>query len=263
MTTGAFHLPSADPEAIPWDEALAAALGYARGQRDLCIKTPSYPDGHTVRVPAFAYRVYDCMPASEDDGFAWLDVLVVDGLNGKLNHDAITALKDAGERAWRYVSTADKLAGAAPFWELPPEELMISPPSGGPGEAMRNAREEFRGTKGIGLALAHKVLHHKRPRLFPLLDRQTAPQLWNQTREEVGVGWWTVIHRELLDNDQQFTELERVFAELVDGPDDVPLSRLRLHDVLLWLKATGKWGRAVDAGRACSEWEQWVDTGRS
>ena len=58
-------------------------------------------------------------------------------------------------------------------------------------------------------------------------------------------------------NEEQFTALERAFAELVDGEEDVPLTRLRLHDILLWLKASGKWNHAVESGKATLEWNRW------
>jgi hypothetical protein len=31
------------------------------------------------------------------------------------------------------------------------------------------------GVTGIDVARAHKILHHKRPKLFPLIDNQTLP----------------------------------------------------------------------------------------
>jgi hypothetical protein len=251
-----FQLPSAGSELIPWSEALAAVLGYARAQRDLHIKrTPSHPDGITIKVRAYAYRVYDCVPPSDDDEFAWLDVLVVDGINGKMDQAAITALRDAADRAWPHVRTAIERADGRAFWDLPEDEGGRTPPPGTTGQALSDAWEECWSTDGIKTALTHKMLHHKRPELFPLIDNVTAPLLRAHADDRVSL--WGVLHRELLANEEQFTALEKAFAELVNGKEDVPLTRLRLHDILLWLKASGKWNHAVENGKATPEWDRW------
>src|SRR3712207_7086827 len=44
-------LPSVGPDAVPWDTALAAVLGYARGRRALWFRSPGQPEGRGVRVP--------------------------------------------------------------------------------------------------------------------------------------------------------------------------------------------------------------------
>jgi hypothetical protein len=111
-------------------------------------------------------------------------------------------------------------------------------------------------TEDVKVALTHKLLHHKRPDLFPLIDRKTEPLLAAHTDESAGL--WAVVHSELNANQRQFTALETTFAELVDGEGDVPLTRLRLHDVLLWLIATGYWDRAVTAGHSSQEWRRYA-----
>lgn len=255
----AFRMPSAGPEEIGWSEGLAAVLGYARAQRDLRIKwTPTYPDGVTIKVRAYAYRVYDCVPPSEDDKFAWLDVLVVDGINGKMDQTAITALRDAADRAWPHVRTAIERADGRAFWDLPEEEAGRTPPPGTTGEALSAAWQECWATGGIKTALTHKLLHHKRPELFPLIDNVTAPLLRAHADEDVSL--WGIVHRELTANEAEFAALERTFAELVNGDEDVPLTRLRLHDVLLWLKASDKWAHAVGQGKTTAEWDRWQRT---
>ncbi len=255
-----FRLPSADEHDIAWDDALAAVLGYARAQRDLRIKwTPSHPEGVTVKVRAYAYRVYDCVLPSEDEEFAWLDVLVVDGINGKMDQSAITALKDAADRAWPHVRTAMERADGRAFWELPEPEVGRTPPPGSTGNALDQAWRECMATDGVGVALTHKLLHHKRPLLFPLIDGLTAPKL--KPHRDGVVGLWGVVHRELQANADQFSALEKAFADLMTGKDDVALTRLRLHDILLWLKAAGKWNHALSRGRETAEWSRWHGPG--
>jgi hypothetical protein len=253
-----FHLPSAAPQPISWSDALAAVLGYARAQRDLRIAwTPSHPDGVTIKVRAYAYQVYDCVPPSEDDEFAWVDVFVVDGINGKMDQKAITALKEAADRAWPHVRTAIERADGRAFWHLPEEEVGRTPPPGTTGAALNDAWRECWATDGVKTALTHKLLHHKRPDLFPLIDNLTAPYITAHQDEQVLL--WGVVHRELTANVEQFDALERAFADLVNGKGDVPLTRLRLHDILLWLKASKRWPHAVDRGRATAEWNRWLE----
>jgi len=251
-----FVLPSVSGAPIGWNDALAAVLGYARAKRLLPLRTPSYPDGHVVRVPAFSYGVYDCVPTSEDDGFAWLDVLVVDGLNGRLRQSSIVALKDAGERAWKHVHRADVRSGGQAFWELPIEEVIPPEPSGSTGAALCAAWGECMSTDDIDVALTHKVLYHKRPRLFPLIDRRTAPRLEDQARLNPG-GLWAVIHRELTENAESFDALESALNELLAWKDGVRLERLRLHDILLWLDVTEQRSWAAEEGRKTAEWHEW------
>lgn len=249
-----FELGSVIQEPIAFDDALAAVLGYTRATRPLRIKTPSHPDGHVVDVPAFSYSVYDCVPASEDEAFAWLDVLVVDGLNGKLSQPSIVALMDAGGRAWPHVEVATVRADGRAFWDLPIEEVIEPLPAGSTGAALTDAWEQCHYTAHMGVALTHKMLHHKRPRLFPLIDRQTLPRLKAQVQPGAGL-YWAVIHRELTSNAEQFAALEASLATLLNQPDDAPLERLRLHDILLWLTATSKWDRAGRGGRETDEWQ--------
>jgi hypothetical protein len=53
-----------------------------------------------------------------------------------------------------------------------------------------------------------------------------------------------VVHRELRANAAAFDALEQAVAD-----QGVPLTRLRLHDVLLWLSAGLRLAHAVDRGR--------------
>jgi hypothetical protein len=85
------------------------------------------------------------------------------------------------------------------------------------------------------------ALHHRRPELFPLVDRTTRWQLLPHVREgDSGVE--AVIHRELRANASAFARLEAELAPL-------GLTRLRLHDVLLWLSAGLRLTHAVTLGQ--------------
>jgi hypothetical protein len=58
------------------------------------------------------------------------------------------------------------------------------------------------GVPGAGIALTHKVLHHKRPSVFPLLDNKTSAALGG------GGDAWLQIHRDLAATPDGWTELE-------------------------------------------------------
>jgi hypothetical protein len=111
----------------------------------------------------------------------------------------------------------------------------------------------MRGTAGLGVARIHKVLHHKRPEHFPLIDGRTVDSLSAAWSEGSGDGSWATIHRDLQEQDGIFEELEGWFrerAQAVHGwPPSRPLSRLRIHDILLWCDVSDERGEAHEAGR--------------
>ena len=251
----AFRLPSTGRDEVGWDDALAAVLGYACGTRSLALAERGPLVAESVEVPLSAYRAYDCVPPSPG-GFDWLDVLVVDAINGGMDHRAITALMHAARRAAAHVERAVVLAAGTPFWDLDEEEARRAPSGTSVGGELAWAWAECSRTDGVGIALTHKLLHHRRPDLFPLIDGRTRPCLAAHARGG-NDQLWAVVHRELTANALQFGALEDAFASLLDGPDDVPLTRLRLHDVLLWLIATDNWDRTVAAGRRTAEWQRW------
>ena len=55
----ALLLPSAGPEPIGADDALAAVVGYALGRRPLRFRAPNAREGRWVRVRAFAFDRFD------------------------------------------------------------------------------------------------------------------------------------------------------------------------------------------------------------
>jgi hypothetical protein len=253
----ALHLPSVADAPVPFDDALAAILGYARARRPVTVRTPTHPDGVTVRVPKWAYEAYDCQPPSDGAGFSYWDVLVIDGLNGQLRGTDVENLKAAADAAAEHVERAVALAGGRAFWELDEAEVRRHPPKGSVGEAMAAAWSVLIETDSVDIARTHKVLHHKHPRLFPLIDRRTRERLVPLT-DDHDIGLWAVIHRELRANGTQFDELERLFADSVRPSGLTPLWRLRLHDILLWLVQAGQFDIARHEGRATAEWNSYV-----
>jgi hypothetical protein len=137
------------------------------------------------------------------------------------------------------VSRADGRA----LHELPDDEFSVLAEPGTVGSCLRRVWQHAEVTPGASPKHVTAALHHRRPELFPLVVRTTRWHLLPHLREgDSGVE--AVIHRELRANAEAFAELERSAAE-----HDVELTRLRLHDVLLWLTSTLRLAHAVALGR--------------
>ncbi|WP_448627643.1 hypothetical protein [Geodermatophilus sp. URMC 64] len=238
----ALDLPSAGPDPIPLDTALAAVLGYARGRRPLRFRSPSHPEGRWVQVLAFGYERFDRRPRVEgppgDD-----DVLVAEGLHGRLDPASWTTVRTALDDVGPLVAALHERAAGRAFWELPPAEFDVLEEPGTAGALLRElaARQ-----------LAHVVsaaLHHRSPALVPHLSPTTRRQLWPHVQEgDSGVE--AVVHRELRAGARAFALLEETVADLLG----TWLTRLRLHDILLWLSGGLRLTHAVALGKDTVEW---------
>lgn len=88
------------------------------------------------------------------------------------------------------------------------------------------------GLHGVDRAITHKLLHHKRSWLFPMLDSVTTAHLG-------GFRAWATIWEDLTRHEQEFVALEDWFATLASAHDGVRLTRLRIHDIMLWAELSG------------------------
>jgi hypothetical protein len=241
-------LPSAGPEPLPWDTALAAVLGYARGRRPLRFRSPTDRDGRWVDLPAFGYERFDRRPRA-DGQLGEDDILIAEGLHGRLAPEAWTAMKSALDDVRPLADAAVDRAAGRPFWELPDDESSVLAEPGTVGAALRQVGLHCAEAPGVRPKYVAAALHHRHPGLFPLLVRTTRWQLLPHVREgDSGVE--AVIHRELRANAAAFERLETDVAMLLGAP----LTRLRLHDVLLWLSSSLRLAHAVQLGRAADEW---------
>lgn len=241
------------------DDARLAVAGYAFGTRQLRPSPQKVFSGAFEQELAarWGYRTYDCIPASEDTEFTDLDILVAAGLNGRLGVDSVAALKLATERAAGPVAAAAtavaaRAANGGPiltFADLASDELADDPPEGSIGEFLGQAWRQMMSTPGVGVALTHKVLHHKQPEIFPLLDNLTIGKLSDRP---AGRSAWQQIQLELAASREEFDSLRSWFAEQAAARGGVAVSLTRLYDILLWLKAKpgNEWEAALDAGRA-------------
>jgi hypothetical protein len=239
-------LPSTGPDPIPYGTALAAVLGYARGRRPLRFRSPSVPEGRWVAVPAFGYERFDRQPIP-DKPLGEADILVAEGLHGRLDPDTWTVLKAALHEVRPLADVAVQRAAGRPFWELDDDQFSVLAEPGTVGAVLR----EIWQTNGSPQYVA-AALHHRRPSLFPHLTSTTRRWLLPHVQEgDSGVE--AVVHRELRAIGAVFSTLVTEVTRLLQdgGP---PLTRLRLHDVLLWLSTSLRLSHAVELGRATDEW---------
>ncbi|MGY1636627.1 DUF6308 family protein [Geodermatophilus sp. SYSU D00742] len=239
-------LPSAGPEPIPSDVAVAAVLGYVRGRRPLRFRSPSVPQGRWLQVAAFGFARFDGRPPAtgplgEDD------LLAAECLHGRLPRDGWAAVRRALDEVRDLADAATGRAAGRAFWELPAEEFSVLGEPGTVGAALRSLSRLGSVRESTYVAAA---LHHRRPELFPLLDGTTLRQFWPHV-EEGDSGVAAVVHRELLANAEGFAGLEATVAALLGG---TAIARLRLHDVLVWLSGSLRLTHAVALGRSSEEW---------
>jgi hypothetical protein len=233
-------LPSAGPDSIPFDTALAAVLGYARGRRPLHFRSPGNPTGRWVTVPAFGYERFDRQPVPAGP-LGEVDILTAEGLHGRLDPDGWAAMKGVLDDVGPLADAAIERAAGRPFWELPADEFSVLAEPGTVGGQLRRIWQHCEVTPDVQPAHVTAALHHRRPDLVPLVVRTTRWHLLPHVREgDSGVE--AVIHRELRANASAFARLEAELAPL-------GLTRLRLHDVLLWLSAGLRLTHAVTLGQ--------------
>lgn len=226
---------------VPFDEAVQVVLGYCLGQEGagwLRTKSGIGGDIESEQVGAFAYATYDRVPGSPGGRLEPIDVLVADGLNAKmLARDIAGALAVAEP-------VSECLAAIEPgttFWGLDRPEVAVAPGS----ESERawpiwRAWSILMGVRGLDVARTHKILHHRRPEVFPLLD--------NETIKLIGSPSWSSIYDDLTEAPDMWEALEVSVNESLVAADGVALTRLRLHDILVWCRATDRWAAALAAG---------------
>lgn len=237
---------------MPFDTAVAAILGYARGRRPLRFRSPDWPQGRWVQLPAFGWSRFDARPP---DGPGEADVLVGELLHGRLDRDAWSAVHDALDGVRPFVDAAVDRAAGRTFWALREEEFSVLDEPGTVGAALR----EIGRSSGPRRGHVSAVLHHRRPALLPHLTDTTRRALFPHV-EERDSGVEAVIHRELRANEAAFGALEETAARLLG---DARPTRLRLHDILLWLTATMRLAHAVELGHGSEEWHRYgADTSR-
>lgn len=238
------RLPSTGPDPIPLATAVAAVLGYARGQRAMWFRSLAAARGRWVQVPAFGWSRFDTRPIEPPGD---LDVLVAEGLHGRLDRAGWDDVYATLVRVRPQLRAVTERAAGRNLWELPGEELSVLGEPGTIGAGLR----EIGQVSGDHAAHVAAALHHRHPGLVPHLTRSTRRALLPHV-EEGDSGVEAVVARELRNNEVGFAALERTAVALLG---DVGPTRLRLHDILLWLATTLRMAHAVQLGRRAQGWQ--------
>jgi hypothetical protein len=238
------QLPSVGPDPVPVDTALAAVFGYARGQRPLRFRSLGTSQGRWVSVAAFGWSRFDARPVESPGD---VDILVAEGLHGRLDRAGWHDVQDALARLSPTAEAAAERAGRRSFWELPADEVSVLGEPGTVGAALRDIGRRSGSHPGHVAA----ALHHRRPALVPHLTGTTRRALLPHL-EEGDSGVEAVVWRELSANAAAFAALEDAAVAALE----VRPTRLRLHDILLWLSTTLRLTHAVRLGEATREWTE-------
>lgn len=195
---------------------------------------PRFPHAFAPHaVPRYAYRTYDCVPASDGPGFSDLDLLVTAGLNARVDMPTFVRLRSFADRAAEHLDAAHQLQ--PDFLRLQRDGVGDDPPEASAGWHLFEAWRQGIATPGLNVARVHKVLHHKRPRLVPLLDNETTKPI-RVAADAKGCRLWQLIYDEIHAHAEHFQDLADQFDRRATGIDDVTLSWLRLYDILVWMK---------------------------
>jgi hypothetical protein len=241
------HLASAGPDPVPFRTAADAVLGYARGKTPLLFRAPHERTGRWVRVAAFGFGRFDDLPRTEGPPCD-RDVLVAEGLHGRLDRAGWSAVRATLDDVVPSVRAAVDRAAGRPLDALPDDEFCVLAEPGTVGAALRELR-----TVADRSGHPHHVVaavHHRHPDLVPLSSPGTDRRLWPHLQEGDS-GPAAQVARELRADAAAFDAL----AAVTERRTGVRLSRLRLHDLLLWLSTGLRLDTAARLGRATPEWQ--------
>jgi hypothetical protein len=198
-----------------------------------------------VQVAAFGFPRFDALAPNAGPACD-RDVLVAEGLHGRLDRPGWSAVRAALDDALRCVQAAVDRAAGRPLSGLGEEDFSVLAEPGTVGAALRQLRQvaDRSGHPHHVIAAAH----HRRPDLVPLSSPATDRRLWPHLLEGDS-GPAAQVARELRAAAGGFAALEETAAALTG----VRLTRLRLHDLLLWLATGLRLDTAVRLGRQTPE----------
>lgn len=240
------------------DEAFFVVLGYAFGTRPFKWRRPRGAVGErpsATEARRWGYETYDCVDRHPGTALAGVDLLVAAGLNARIDASVVASLLAVEPEVSAALKALARAGGDVRFWDLERDDLTGQPPDqGSPARPLWRAWSVLMGAGDVGVAVTHKTLHHKRPDMFPLIDNRTLAAFKKEP--------WAEIHDDLRASREEWATLEDRFCAAAatlreaSQDDDRPglrLTRLRLHDILLWTCVSGDWDAAGAAGRAIAD----------
>lgn len=183
----------------------------------------------SLRFHASAYRSYDCVPAADGRALQPIDLLVAAGYGPGLSGGAVDACMGI---VHELDAALARLPDPVPaLWDLTPEELFGEGGLAAYEGPMWTAAALLMNLQGVTILTTHAILHHKLPRLFPLLDRRTIGRF--SRRSEA----LRETHADLRRDAAAWAVLEAWHRDTIvprlRTPGAVALNRLRLHALLL------------------------------
>jgi len=127
-------------------------------------------------------------------------------------------------------------------------------------ESIGSLFDAFHSIDYVGLAKTAKILHLKRPNLFPILDSYVVEFLTGTRLSDVssrhaltdtGVRTMEIVRKDIVRNFQSFRQLKEALMDL-----PIPLTVARMYDILCW--TTWKWD--ILGIRQTTKWVQ-TDSG--
>lgn len=242
------------------DEAFFVVLGYAFGTRPFKSGRRRGAVGERPNEKTawrWGYQTYDCLGRHPGTSLAGVDLLVAAGLNARVDASVVASLIAVEPEASEALASLPPEGGDVRFWDLERDDLTGQPPNeDSPAWPLWRAWSVLMGAGDVGVAVAHKTLHHKRPDMFPLIDNRTLAAFKKEP--------WAEIHDDLRahPDPNAWASLEDRFCAAAatlrnaSPDDDIPglrLTRLRLHDILLWTCVSGDWDAARAAGRTIDD----------
>ena len=237
-------------ETFEVEAAKAVIAGYCFAEVEADIHPPSGetygPQVEPWRRRCWGYLSYDCQRGSGPkpdvvDVMAPVLLNVSQGYGVRLVSDLL-AIAPAVREVVAPVTATDFC-----FWDLDPNDVVPTtprPPDGSSSLSLHRAWYLVESVKGADVAVTHKLLHHAWPHLFPLIDNRTIDALGRDRA-------WVTMLEDLQRHEEVFVALEDWFAELARDRGGVPLTRLRLYDILLWCRVVdGEEEEATRLGRA-------------
>ncbi|MFB3879969.1 MAG: DUF6308 family protein [Armatimonadota bacterium] len=181
------------------------------------------------RLSAFLeneWELYDGVPTPADSKLSLMDILISTMMNSRLD----TA--DKVRAVWKGKSGAEsRLADIPPDLRLTDEAI--------PWERLSNLFEAFLAIRGVGSAIATKILYKKRPELIPILDSVIVdtlhpflppPFLERRQADHIYMVEKLKLFRELL---LQHHERIRELRDRCAG-ERYPVTMVRTLEILLW-----------------------------
>lgn len=187
----------------------------------------------------WAYRIYDCALSTTPNVLTVEDVALTAALNSGIDAKTMLTIAAIAPEVSGYLRAAST---QPPFWQLTADDLTTYR-AGSPAAPLWDAWAMLKGVAGTDIAIPHKILHRKRPEYFPLLDGSTV-LAYPPSRA------WAGIRDDLRTQAHQFSTLEGWFNGQAQAHGGTALTRLRIHDVLLWSRTSGQFQALEAAGAA-------------